>query len=179
VQRLVSPLALALVVAACSNAANPSPDAPAPDAVPPVDAEVADAGPDARVTLRVLVLNEVAAAGAPEDWFEVINATSGPLELADFVFVDLADDLDGAAGFPAVTLPAGGRFVQDVSSALNGFGLGGDEELWIYRASDQLLSDGVDWAEGASPVDGSYARIPDGTGEFHTVAAHTRDAPNQ
>jgi len=173
---LVAALALA---AACSNAANPDPDAPVPDAVPPIDAVVADAGPDARTTLRILVINEVAAAGTPTDWFEVVNATTAPIQLSDFIFVDVADDFVKARPLTAGTLAPGARHVQDVSDAQNGFGLGGDEELWLYRASDQMLSDGVDWVEGASPAGGSFARIPDIFGPFTTVTPDTRGAPNQ
>ena len=79
-----------------------------------------------------------------------------------------------------MTLPAGGYFAQDVSKALNGpFGLASDEELWIYRASDHLLSDGVDWAAGDSPTGSSYARIPDVFGAFQTTKHETKGAPNQ
>ena len=172
-----APLAFAL--AACSNAANPNPDARPADAIPPIDAVVADAGPDARPTLRLLVLNEVAAAGTPTDWFEVVNATAAPLELSDFLFVDALDDFVTARALGAGVIAPGARHVQDVADKLNGFGLGGDEAIWLYRAADQMLSDGVDWVEGASPAGSSFARIPDVTGSFVTVTPDTRDAPNQ
>jgi hypothetical protein len=171
--------ALAVTASACSNAASPAPDARAADAIPPIDAVVGDAGPDARPTLRLLVINEVAAAGAPRDWFEVVNATAAPLELSDFIFVDVIDDFMKARPLTAGLLAPGARHVEDVSDKLNGFGLGGDEELWVYRAADQVLSDGVDWVEGASPVGGSFARIPDASGPFMTVSPDTRGAPNQ
>jgi hypothetical protein len=166
------------LVAACSNAADPAPDAMAPDSVPPIDADIPDAGVDGAPLLKILVINEVAAAGVPEDWFEVVNASSSPVALADFVFVDVAGDFVKARPLTATTLDPGARHVQEVSDLANGFKLGSDEELWLYRASDQMGTDAVDWAEGQSPVGGSFARIPDTTGDFMTVSPDTQGAPN-
>ena len=47
----------------------------------------------------MLVVNEV-AAGEDPDWFEVVNATTAPVDLSGFVFVDKAGDFS-----KAVTLP--------------------------------------------------------------------------
>jgi hypothetical protein len=161
-----------LLFAACSNAADPAADA----AFHPIDAP-ADAAPaDAASALRILVVNEVAAGEAP-DWFELINVTSSDVALDQFVYVDVAGDFSKARPLPAVTLPPGGYFTQDVDDTISGFKLGSDEELWIYRASDHALSDGVDWPEGASPAGSSYARAPDATGAFVT-GAPSKGQPN-
>jgi hypothetical protein len=124
-----------------------------------------------------LVIDEVGAAGAP-DWFEVVNPTNRALELADFVYVDVADDLERARPFPARTLRPGERHVQSVDKALDRFRLGAGEELWIYRARDGAEIDGVDWERGDSPNGGSYARVPSVTGEFTTLARDTRGEPS-
>jgi hypothetical protein len=174
----VTRLAILVAFTACSNAADPSPDAPFGDAVPPVDADVPDAPVDGAPFLSLVIINEVAAGGSPEDWFEVVNATSAPILLSDFVFVDVAGDFVKARPLAAVTLAPGERHVQECSDAANGFKLGSDEELWIYRASDQMTSDAVDWSEGQSPVGGSFARIPDTTGVFTTVTPDTQGMPN-
>lgn len=167
-----------LLLAACSNAADPAVDA----FVGPADAGTIDAARDAAVDaasgipMRILVINEVGAGDTP-DWFEIVNATTAPVQLADFVFVDVAGDFTKARAFPAMVLGPGARYVQDVDDATAGFKLGSDEELWVYRASDHALSDGVDWSEGASPGGMGYARVPDVFGPFVTQTA-TRGTAN-
>ena len=156
--------ALVLVVlAACSNASNPAVDA----AFVPIDA-APDAAPDALVMLKIVVINEVAAGDTP-DWFEIVNVTNAPVQLDQYVYVDSKGDFVKAKTFPTVTLPAGAYYTQDVDDTISGFKLGSDEELWVYRAADQLVSDAVDWDQGASPMGMSYARVPDKTGAFVTT----------
>ena len=169
---------LLVLIAACSNAADPQPAVDAPveppaDMAPPVDNPA-----DAPASLRILVVNEVAAGETP-DWFEVVNATTAPVQLADFIFVDAAGDFAKAVAFPSMMLGPGERFAQDVDGTVVPFKLGSDEELWVYRAADQMLSDGVDWAEGASPAGSSFARIPDTFGDFQTTTHQTKGAPNE
>ncbi len=126
---------------------------------------------------RGLALTEVAADGDPVDWIEVVNVTSQPLDLVDYVYVDLRNDLERARPFSDITLEPGERHVQAISELRSGFGLAADEEVWIYRASDGALVDGVDWDDGASPAGGSLARLGD-TGGFVTVAVATPGAAN-
>ncbi len=102
----------------------------------------ADAG-DRRT--GTLVITDVSAVG-DADWFEVVNASDRDVALSDYVFVDDVGDLDRAAAFPdGVVLAPGASYVQTVSADHHGFQLGRDEELWIYRAADGELSDGLDW----------------------------------
>ncbi|MEO8701566.1 MAG: hypothetical protein ABI867_16090 [Kofleriaceae bacterium] len=152
-----------LALAACSNAANPSTDAP----LAPIDAAGDSGSPDAPIGLRILVVNEVAAGDTP-DWFEVVNVTGGAIQLDQFVYCDVPNDFAKAKAFPAMTLGPGEYHAQDVDDTISGFKLGSDEELWIYRSSDQALSDGVDWAEAAAPTGMSFRRVPDRTGAFAT-----------
>lgn len=154
---------LALVLAACSNAADPvTPDAPATSRDAPA------VTPDApAAALNIVVVNEVAAGEAP-DWIEVVNVTSAPIQLDQFVVTDVAGDLAKAKPFPAMMLAPGAYYVMNLDDTTVGFKLGSDEEVWVYRASDQALSDGVDWPEGAAPAGMRYARSPDTTGAFVT-----------
>jgi hypothetical protein len=154
-----------LSLAACSGAADPV------DMLPPVDApdETETDAPPAPQPLRILVVNEIAAGEEP-DWIEVVNATTSPVELSDFVYVDAAGDFAKARAFPAMTLAPGAYYAQDIDDTISGFKLGGDEEIWIYRASDMALSDGVDWNEGDSPTGMSFARVPSVFGDFVTGA---------
>jgi hypothetical protein len=166
--------ALILLVAACSNAADVQTDAE----LPPVDQmQIVDGPPtDMPPALRILVINEVAAGESP-DWIEVVNATTSPIELSDFLYVDAKDDFVKAKAFPAMTLGPGGYYAQDIDDTISGFKLGSDEEVWVYRASDHALSDGVDWAEGASPAGMSYGRSPTVFGAFVT-GAQSKGAAN-
>jgi len=169
-------LCLVTLLAACSNAADPAVDAfvGPHDTIAGIDAAI-DA-PPITGPLRIVVLDEVAASETP-DWFEIVNATTSPIQLSDFVYVDVAGDFTKAKAFAAMTLGPGGRFVQNVDDTTSGFKLASDEELWIYRASDHALSDGVDWAQGDSPAGMSYARAPDVFGPFVT-GAPSKGTPN-
>ncbi len=119
--------------------------------------------------VQILVVNEVAPGEMP-DWFEIVNVTNAAVQLDRFSYVDVADDFVKAKPFPTMMLAPGAYYVQNVDTATSGFGRGGDEELWVYRISDQALSDGVDWPTGAAPTNMSYARSPNITGDFATGA---------
>lgn len=170
------------VLAGCSNAADPV----ALDANHHIDAAVADAHVDgAKVyldappaQLRLLVVNEVVAAGSP-DWVEIVNATTAPIEMSDFVIIDKAGDLANAYTFPAKTLGPGAFTTLDCDGTVVPFKLASDEEVWIYRKADGALSDGVDWNDGDSPANGSFARVPDTFAPFATSAHPTKGTPNQ
>jgi hypothetical protein len=166
-------------LAACSNAADPLfiDAAVHHDGTLAVDAakQFLDAPP---AMLRILVINEVVASGDP-DWIEVVNATTSPVELSDFIFVDEHDNFAKAVPFPAQTLGPGGFATVDCDGGVVPFKLAADEEIWVYRASDHLLSDGVDWNDGDSPVNGSFARVPDTFAPFVTSMHPTKGTPNE
>ena len=127
-----------------------------------------------------LVINEVAAKGDPLDWFELHNPTPDPISLDGFVMADDLADAGKRVAFPAgTTIEAGGYMAFRLDKdGWPGFALGGDEELGIWR-SDGDLVDSVDWSEGDSGGNQSYARVPDATGGFQTVNTPTPGAPNQ
>lgn len=125
-----------------------------------------------------IVVTEVSAAGMPDDWVEVMNVSGDAVDLDDFVIVDKRGKLDRARPLGAVTLSPGERYVRVVSHATVGFRLGRGESVWIYRAADGELIDGIDWPRGASPPGGSFARKAD-TGAFVTVRTDTRGDANE
>lgn len=165
-------IAASLVAIAACSAATSSPDA-SPLAV---DAAAVDAPPGGPCPLTV---NEVAAAGVPDDWFELLNVGAAPIELAQFRFTDEAADLAGAIPLPATVLAPGARHVQEVSDAANGFGLGAGDAVWIYWAGVATPCTGVDWDSGDAPAGGSWARVPDGTGAYRTTTPDTRGVANR
>ena len=127
-----------------------------------------------------LVINEVAARGDPLDWFELYNYTGQHISLANFLVSDALTDVDKRVAFPTNLLIAPGEYLQVEVDTDNwaGFKLGGDEELGIWT-SEGALVDSVNWDEGDSGEGESYARVPDGSGEFQTVGNPTPGAANQ
>ena len=119
-----------------------------------------------------LVINEVAAKGNPMDWFELYNVSNCHIALANFVVADDLEDAGKRVAFPDGLVIAPGAYLQfEVDKdGWPGFSLGGDEELGVWT-SEGVLVDSVDWDEGDSGENQSYARLPDGTGEFHTVVS--------
>ena len=128
--------------------------------------------------LPSLIINEVAARGEPRDWFEIYNASGVPLALGDFT---LADDLtDRSRRFPFLPgriEPGAYLRVELDSDRWPGFALGRDEELGIWTWYGRPVAQ-VDWQAGDAGRGMSYARVPDLTGPFRTVAEPTPGAPN-
>ena len=125
-----------------------------------------------------LVINEVAAAGEPSDWFEIYNGTAETIDLSTWRFTDSVADRPAGAPFAAGSTIAPGQYLQvTVDDDYPGFKLGGDEELAVFDAGGRVV-DQVDWDEGQSPVGGSFGRIPDLRGAFKILVAPTPAAPN-
>ena len=127
-----------------------------------------------------LFINEVAAKGDSLDWFELYNASDSHIALANFVVADDLTDAGKRVAFPSdlVIAPGGYLQVKVDKDGWAGFGLGGDEELGVWT-SEGVLVDSVDWDEGDAGESESFARAPDGSGEFQTVGISTPGAANQ
>ena len=140
----------------------------------------AEASDDEAVTDTGLVINEVAAQGDPLDWFELYNASDGPIELANFVMADDLTDESKRVPFPADMVIEAGAFLQIEldKDGWPGFALGRDEELGIWTVDGALVAS-VDWEKGQADEGTSWARLPDGTGDFQTVDTPTPGAPNE
>ena len=127
-----------------------------------------------------LVINEIAAQGDPLDWFELYNSSGSHLALANFVVADDLSDAEKRVAFPDdLVIPPGGYLrIELDKDGWPGFALGRDEELGIWTADGALVAE-VDWEEGQADEGTSYARIPDGAGDFQTVDNPTPGAANQ
>jgi hypothetical protein len=114
----------------------------------------------------ILVINEIAAAGDPEDWVELYYLGEGQLDLGVFF---LSDDLSEPqkASLQGLSIESGSFLWIEVSDATLGFKLGKDEALYLSNQAGVLV-DFVDWEEFDSPAGQSYARQPDGSGDFAT-----------
>ena len=140
----------------------------------------AEASDDEAATDTRLVINEVAAQGDPLDWFELYNASDGPIDLANFVMADDLTDESKRTPFPADMVIEAGAFLQIEldKDGWPGFALGRDEELGIWTVDGALVAS-VDWEEGQADEGTSWARLPDVTGDFQTVDTPTPGAPNE
>ena len=127
-----------------------------------------------------LVINEVAAKGEPLDWFELYNTLPDPIGLFAFLVADDLTDASKRVAFPPGTEIQPGEHLQFEVDTDNwaGFKLGSDEELGIWLADGTLVAM-ADWDEGDSGEGQSYARIPDGIGEFQTVGNPTPGEANR
>ncbi|MCY3657420.1 MAG: CotH kinase family protein [Caldilineaceae bacterium] len=126
-----------------------------------------------------LVINEVAAKGDPLDWLELHNASDDPIDLSGYLLADDLEDPDKRVAFPPDLVLAPGAYLQVrlEKDGWPGFALGSDEEVGIWTADGNLV-DQVDWEDGQSGEDASFARVPDARGEFRTVANPTPGEPN-
>jgi hypothetical protein len=159
------------------DATRTQPDVAAP--VPDVDEPVPDVDePVPGSNWPNVVINEVAANGAPADWIELLNRSGETVDLDGWILTD--DDpvhvhaLSGTMGAGAYLL-----LLRDDAGGFT-FGLGGTDAVNLY-APDDALVDSTDWVGGQSPTDHTWARIPNGTGDFMTLETPTpggANAPN-
>ncbi len=125
-----------------------------------------------------LVINEIAAVGEPEDWFELYNGGEEAIELTGYFFTDDKDGKPQRGSFPHQTVIEPSAYLLFyMDDDWPGFKLSRDEELALF-APDGELVDFVDWEEGQSPEGKSFGRIPDGTGPFMTLDTPTPGGPN-
>jgi len=174
---------LTVAAAACSNAVDPGSDAAIPIVGRP-DASTTDARPSGEdaaappASYAGLVINEVAATGTPDDWFELYNGSAAPIDLGGVTYSDEPNAAPTKGLFPSGTVIAAGEYlVVTVNDTSPGFKLGSDEALGVLAPNGATI-DLVDWAEGDSPAGASYGRIPNATGPFRRTSTPTPGAAN-
>ncbi|WP_350352961.1 lamin tail domain-containing protein [Microbacterium sp. A8/3-1] len=117
-------------------------------------------------------INEVESdGGSPDDWVELVNPTTGTLDVSGIVVKD--DDDAHAYAIPAgSSIPAGGYLVIEREQL--GFGLGGGDAVRLFDGD--LLIDEATWGEGHAAT--TWGRCPDATGVFAVTAEPTKGAAN-
>ncbi|MCB9734692.1 MAG: lamin tail domain-containing protein [Deltaproteobacteria bacterium] len=147
------------------------------DTADTVEADTADViDTDTLDPIPAVVVNEVAAAGDPDDWIELYNGEATAVDLAGWRVRD--DDEAHGYVFPAgTTIEAGGYLVVERGDAGFDFGLGGADAVILYDAFDRL-ADSTVWLDGESPEGGSWGRYPNGTGDFSTRWIASKGAEN-
>lgn len=124
-----------------------------------------------------LVINEVESNGDDTDWVEIMNLGSADADISGFVFKD--DNDSHAYVLPSGSVvAAGGLFVIDQKTSTSDgfdFGLGNPDEPRLFVADGTTLVASYAYADHAVVT---WARCPDGTGEFADATASTKGAPN-
>ena len=126
-----------------------------------------------------VVINEVAAAGDPNDWFELYNGTCKDIDLSEYSVADDLADATARVKFPKGTIIKAGAYMKfELKPDWPNFKLGSDEEFGLWDKSGTLV-DSANWNAGDSPVGGSFARIPNGTGDFKMLKVATPGKENK
>lgn len=126
--------------------------------------------------LPTIAINEVESNGDATDWVEVVNTGTSPVDLSGWTLMDsdpaghAADVTPVAAG---MTLAPGAFFVFDGASHFT-FGLGGADVATVRNASGLTVAEYA-WTEHAAIT---WARCPDGTGDFADAKTATKGATN-
>lgn len=117
-------------------------------------------------------INEVESdGGSPDDWIELVNPTTDPLDVSGIVVKDEEDD--HAYEIPTGTVIAPGGYLVIERDEL-GFGLGGGDSVRLFEG--ERLIDSTTWGAGHAAV--TWGRCPDTTGPFAVTAEPTKGAPN-
>ena len=122
-----------------------------------------------------IFLNEVAAKGS--DWLEIYNGTGASVNLSGYM---VYDDPTMKFTLPSITIAAGGFAILYCDGTGIGdhtsFGLSSLGETIFLEDPKGTLVDQVDYP--AMSGSQSYARFPDGTGDWKITGAPTQNASN-
>jgi hypothetical protein len=153
-----------------------------PDAAP-------DASPDAAVPVALVVINEIGAEG--DDWVEILNAGSEPIDLGDHRVADRGDDglprASDALVVPEGTTLAPGGYLFVLADQLEnaddwqteclpdgpspclhaGWGISASDGDTIFLlAPNGLVVGEAEYPTSGVDADQTWCRLPDGTGEL-------------
>ena len=113
-----------------------------------------------------VVINEVESKdpSGGNDYAEIYNNTDKAIDISGWYILDNDPKHKKDPAYlvkEGTSVPAKGFFVFEENVDFN-FGLGGDDEVNLYDKDDKL----VDKFAWKSHANGTYARIPDGRGDF-------------
>ncbi|MFT3926632.1 MAG: lamin tail domain-containing protein [Myxococcales bacterium] len=119
-----------------------------------------------------VLINEVeSSGGVPGDWIELYNAGDRPVDVSGWVLKD--NDDSHAYALPQGSVLAPDAYLSVDESAL-GFGLGGADSARLYDATGDEV-DSYSWTAHAGVT---YARCPNGAGDFRNATSSTKSGPN-
>jgi hypothetical protein len=127
----------------------------------------------------VITINEIESNGdTVGDWVELTNTGTSPVDVSGWKILDNeASHVTTPVVIPAGTTIAPGAFysIYTESGQSPGFGLGGDDSATLLLPDGTTVVDTYAWTAHA---DATYARCPDGVGDFTGSTASTRGAAN-
>jgi hypothetical protein len=135
-----------------------------------------------------VVINEIesSALSGGQDFIELKNTASSSIDITGMILSD-NDNLDQYV-IPSTTLAPGALYTVDINNVVNGFGLGGDDAVRLFRAGTTVNSTAIpldhhEWTAHAPndplnpTVDKTYTRTASGLGEW-VVCTSTKNAAN-
>tara|TARA_R110002124_G_scaffold287056_1_gene470092 strand:- start:424 stop:3453 length:3030 start_codon:yes stop_codon:yes gene_type:complete len=114
-------------------------------------------------------INEVESNGDTSDWVELKNNGSVAVDVSGFILKD-NDDSHAFTLAAGTTIASGEYLVVEPD-----FGLGGGDSARLFDVDGVTLLDSYAWTLHAATT---YARCPDGTGEFAASKVSTKGAAN-
>ncbi len=127
--------------------------------------------------LALVKINEIeSSGGTPDDWIELYNPTSSPIDLSSFVIKDNQDDHVFVVPAGTVIAP-NGYLVFDTGSNPGqfDFGLGAPDAARLFDTFGRLV-DSYAWDAHAATT--TYGRCPNGTGAFVNTTTVTKGTAN-
>jgi len=125
-----------------------------------------------------IVINEVESNGDDTDWIEVMNIGTDPVDISGWVIKDDKDTRPDTVPSGSIVAPGGLLVIdQKTSTYPEGFdfGLGNPDEARLYLPDGTTLVASYAWADHAAVT---WARCPDGTGEWIDAPTSTKGRPN-
>ncbi|GAA1707170.1 hypothetical protein GCM10009808_26480 [Microbacterium sediminicola] len=120
-------------------------------------------------------INEVESSGdAVSDWIELVNIGDEPVDVSGYVLSD--DNDEHVLALADGTTIAAGAYLAVDTDVEGGFGLGGSDSARLFAADGATLIDSYTWTEHAATT---WARCPDGSGDFALSEAPTKGAANE
>jgi len=125
-----------------------------------------------------VVINELTAKllnGTEDlpDWIELFN-TGEEADISGFQIKDSKDS-------NIYTFPEDTKIVKDgyivIDQETLGFGFGSEESARLFDRSGTIV-DETSWIDGQAPENKSWGRLPNGTGDFQTIAEPTEGTEN-
>lgn len=126
-----------------------------------------------------VVINEVESNGDATDWVEIKNNGSTAVDISGWCVTDDkgSERVDSNEATPlaeGTILSPGTYYVFDGDKDFT-FGLGAEDTVTLYQKDDTVVAE-YSWNGHAS---GTYARIPDGTGELVDVPISSKGTENK
>lgn len=145
-------------------------------AIPVIGAATDPTPAHAAPTTDIRINEVVSDGGSPDDWVELTNVGTEPVDISGWFLRDEEDDpaKEPSVIDPGTTIEPGGFFVIDRDEL--GFGLGKGDMVRLYTP-DGTEVDRAHWPAGTHAAP-SFQRCPDGEGEFALSEVATKGKAN-